>query len=284
MTTNIMKKNFIHYPVAAGILTISLLCTGSISNTSKAMSASVVNVSIATKAFTAANTSITPTTSNAANSTATPDFVNAIPATNSAISTPEPTDFETPNPNEIKIADILSLTKSKLLAKPGNTYYLTYNASATPNVRSSNKKTAIASLQRQKLKITIPTSAAKGSSATITLTLGSHKKTLLVIVENKVKKISYSKKQLTLKKRKNKRISIPIKNENNKKKTTDLIHVTSSKRSVATIKNCKVSAKKITFSIHSKQIGKTKIQIKAGNRKKTLICTVKEKKTIKKKQ
>ena len=191
---------------------------------------------------------------------------------------------ETPNPNEIKIADILSLTKSKLLAKPGNTYYLTYNASATPNVRSSNKKTAIASLQRQKLKITIPTSAAKGSSATITLTLGSHKKTLLVIVENRVKKISYSKKQLTLKKRKNKRISIPIKNENNKKKTTDLIHVTSSKRSVATIKNCKVSAKKITFSIHSKQIGKTKIQIKAGNRKKTLICTVKEKKTIKKKQ
>ena len=264
-----MKKNFIHYPVAAGILTISLLCTGSISNTSKAMSASVVNVSIAAKSFTAANTSITPTTSN---------------ATNSAINTPEPTDFETPNPNEIKIADILSLTKSKLLAKPGNTYYLTYNASATPNVRSSNKKTAIASLQRQKLKITIPTSAAKGSSATITLTLGSHKKTLLVIVENKVKKISYSKKQLTLKKRKNKRISIPIKNENNKKKTTDLIHVTSSKRSVATIKNCKVSAKKITFSIHSKQIGKTKIQIKAGNRKKTLICTVKEKKTIKKKQ
>ena len=258
-----MKKNFIHYPVAAGILTISLLCTGSISNTSKAMSASVVN---------------------AANNTATPDFINAIPATNSAISTPEPTDFETPNPNEIKIADILSLTKSKLLAKPGNTYYLTYNASATPNVRSSNKKTAIASLQRQKLKITIPALAAKGSSATITLTLGSHKKTLLVIVENKVKKISYSKKQLTLKKRKNKRISIPIKNENNKKKTTDLIHVTSSKRSVATIKNCKVSAKKITFSIHSKQIGKTKIQIKAGNRKKTLICTVKEKKTIKKKQ
>ena len=27
-----MKKNFIHYPVAAGILTISLLCTGSISD------------------------------------------------------------------------------------------------------------------------------------------------------------------------------------------------------------------------------------------------------------
>ena len=87
-----------------------------------------------------------------------------------------------------------------------------------------------------------------------------------------------------LKKVENKLDVSSIKNENNKKKTTDLIHVTSSKRSVATIKNCKVSAKKITFSIHSKQIGKTKIQIKAGNRKKTLICTVKEKKTIKKKQ
>ena len=279
-----MKKNFIHYPVAAGILTISLLCTGSISNTSKAMSASVVNVSIATNAFTAANTSITPTASNTVNSSAIPDFISAIPATNSAISTPEPTDFETPNPNEIKISDILSLTKSKLLAKPGNTYYLTYNASATPNVRSSNKKAAIAALHRQKLKVTIPASAAKGSSAVITLTLGSHKKTLLVIVENKTKKISYSKKHLTLKKGKNKRISIPIKSENNKKKTTDLIHVTSSKRSVATIKNCKVSTKKVTFSIHSKRIGKTKIQIKAGTQKKSLLCTVKTKKTTKQKK
>lgn len=271
MPTNIMKKNFIHYPVAAGILTISLLCTGSLSNTSKAMSVP------------ATNASIPPATSHAANSTATPDFASATPVTNSAINTPEPTDFETPNPNEIKIADILSLTKSKLLVKPGNTYYLTYNASATPNARSSNKKTAIATLYRQKLKITIPTSAAKGSTATITLTLGSHKKTLQVTVENKVKKISYSKKQLTLKKGKIKKITIPIKNENSKKKTTDLVRVTSSRRSVATIRNCKVSASKITFSITSKQSGNTKIQIKAGNQKKSFLCAVKEKKTVKKK-
>ena len=94
------------------------------------------------------------------------------------------------------------------------------------------------------------------------------------------KAVKLSSKKVTLTVGKSKTIQL----KNNKKKTTDLIHVTSSKRSVATIKNCKVSAKKITFSIHSKQIGKTKIQIKAGNRKKTLICTVKEKKTIKKKQ
>lgn len=265
-----MKRNFIHFPATAGILTLSLLCTGSISNTSKAMSVPAIT------------TSATQNADDTKDHTTGPKPASTAPATGSAISTPEPTDLETPNPNEIKIADILSLSKSKLLAKPGNTYYLTYNASSAPDVHSSNKKTAVATLQQQKLKITIPASAVRGSTASVTLTLGSHKKVLTVTVENKVKKVSYAKKKLTLQKGKSKKITIPFKAENTKKKTTDLIRVTSSKKSVAAIKGCKITTGKITFSIQCKQQGITKVQIKAGNVKKTFSCTVKEKKSQKK--
>lgn len=265
-----MKKRFISSPAAAVILTISLLCTGGIPNTSKAMTTPT------------ANTTAAPSASIAAGNAQVPAKISASPATDSAISTPEPTDMETPNPNEIKVPDILSISKKTLLVQPGQTYTVTYNASATPAVRSSNKKIATVTLKQQKLAISVAPTAAKGSKATITLTLGALKKQLIVTVENKARKIAYSKKRLTIKKGKSKKITVALKSENNSKKTTDTIRITSSKRSVATIKKAKITAGKITFSIQSKQSGSTKIQIKAGNIKKTFSCIVQDKKRTKK--
>lgn len=244
-------------------LTFTMLATGSLQDNVKAATNS--NIPVAPEEATAScltKNSTLPTNT-------------AKPATAPAISTPEPTPFETPSTNQITVSDILSLSKKTIFVTPGSTHYLIYNASATPVVKSSNKKVVVATLHNRKLKLAIPAQAEKGSIAKVTLTLGTLKKTLTVQVYNKTKKIQFTQKQIQFKKGKTKNITVKLQTENRKRKTTDDIRVVSKKRTILQIKKVKTANKKITISAKGKKKGKTTIQIQVGKKKKNITCHVK---------
>lgn len=192
---------------------------------------------------------------------------SANPSTLAAIETPAPLPDTTPVSQNIYINDILTVSKSKLIAAPGTVHYLTYNASSTPCIKSTSKKTAVAQLCKGKLKITIPATAQKGAYAKITLAIGTTKKQIKVYVQNKIKKIVPTKKKLSLKWKKTEKVVLKLRSENMKKKTTDSIAITANPKSVLKITKIKNTTRKTTFNVRGTKKGTAKISVKYGSKK-----------------
>lgn len=195
---------------------------------------------------------------------------SAEPSTIPAIETPAPTPDTTPVPYNIYVNDILSVSKTKMIVQPGTTHCLTYNASATPCVKSSNKKLATVALCSNRLKIIIPPTAIKGATATITLAVGSIKKTIKIYIKNTTNKLIPSKKNISIKRKKAQKLSAKLNTENKKKKTTDTVTITAKPKSILKITKLKISVRKATFCIKGIKKGSARLYIKAGA-KKTMI-------------
>lgn len=169
----------------------------------------------------------------------------------------------------------VSAKKTAVTIAAGKSASVGFTASSTPTVTTSDNKIATAAVSGSNVKITVPKSATKGATATITLKVGSKSATIKVTVKNPAKKIKAVKKTVTVKAKKKVTAKFKITATNKKKAVVDTVKVTSKKKKVATVAKYTIKKGKATVSIKGVKKGKTTITLKIG--KKSAKVTVKVK-------
>lgn len=216
----------------------------------------------------------TPTASPTPSATATPQPVNT--------STPAPVVTPTPVPDvpveeTAGTKEILPDKKSLVIA-PGKSASVGYNAmvdvplavkAADVTVSVSGNKNVTAKLKGSKVQIAANKKAVRGSEASVTLSSRDAdgktvKAVIKVRIQNKAKKLSVKKKNLTLKKGHKKKLVLTVKAQNDKKAITDTVKVSSG---IVSLTKSSVKKKQVTLTLKGKKKGNRKITIKVGSKK-----------------
>ncbi len=170
----------------------------------------------------------------------------------------------------------IKLSQKSAVIAPGKTKKMKFTAAAASGskpkpvtVSVSGNKKVTAKISGSYVKISVNKKAVKGSSATVTLKSKNAsgkavKASIKVRVQNKVKKVTASKKTFKVKKGKTIKITLNVTEENKKYSTTDTVKVSSS---VVKLAKTSVKKKKITVSLKGKKKGKKNVAIQVGKKK-----------------
>lgn len=182
----------------------------------------------------------------------------------------------TPTPQPKDGTTKIKLSQKSAVIASGKTKKMKFTAAAASGskpkpvtVSVSGNKKVTAKVSGSYVKISVNKKAAKGSSATVTLKSKNAsgklvKATIKVKVQNKVKKVSASKKTFKVKKGKTIKLTLNVTEENKKYATTDTVKVSSS---VVKLTKTSVKKKKITVSLKGKKKGKKNVVIQVGKKK-----------------
>lgn len=142
---------------------------------------------------------------------------------------------------------------------------------------SDKKVVSKALVSGSKVKITVAKKAVKGASATVTLKAVNASGKMVsakikVTVQNQTKKITPSKKKLTVKKGKTAKLSLKVSAQNNKKPVTDTVKVKASK---VALTGCTVKKGKLVLKLKGKKKGTENVVVQLGKKKAKVKVTVK---------
>ena len=213
----------------------------------------------------------TPSASPEETPSATPE------ATAAVVSTPQATTVATSaavaSQAGVSILKKLKLKKNSVVVAPGKSVSVKYTATfsspstkqAVVTVSSANEKVAKAKVENQKIKITVPKKAVKGAATTISVKSDGKKASLRVTVRNRVKIVKAKKHTITVKKGKQKKVTVSLKGENPKKLITDAVLIYGDSKVIKVVKNVTVKKKNVTFCVKGLKKSKSTLKVKAGS-------------------
>lgn len=188
---------------------------------------------------------------------------------------PQPTPQPTPQPQPADGTTKIKLSQKSAVIAPGKTKKVKFTAAASGsktkpiNVSVSGNKKVKAKISGSYVKISVNKKAAKGSSASVALKSKNAsgktvKATIKVKVQNRVKKVSASKKNFKVKKGKTAKITLNVTEENKKYATTDTVKVSSG---LVKLAKTSVKKKKITVTLKGTKKGTKNVTIQIGKKK-----------------
>lgn len=164
---------------------------------------------------------------------------------------------------------VIAAGKSKTVSFQSTVKNASGKAASVKASVSDKKVVSKASVSGSKVKITVAKKAVKGASATVTLkAVNASGKTvstkITVKVQNKTKKVTSSKKKLTVKKGKTAKLTLKVSAQNNKKPVTDTVTIKSKK---VTLTSYTVKKGKLVLKLKGKKKGSENVAVQLGKKK-----------------
>lgn len=182
----------------------------------------------------------------------------------------------TPQPQPTTGTKTIKVSQNQVVVAPAKAKKIKFTAvTANGNkpkavtVSVSGNKKIKAKISGSYVKISADKKAVKGSQASVVLK-SQHasgktvKATIRVKVENKVKKLSATKKTIKIKKGKTVKVTLSVVEENKKYATTDAVKVSSK---IVNMTKASVKKKKITVFLKGKKKGTKNVTIQVGKKK-----------------